>query len=225
MLTANSDIRSFANYGGDFHSDHSFEANPPSYTILRLVRTPETGGDTIFTSQTALYDKLSPSFQTLFEGLKGVHSSEHGYVNSINRGSQPFRGPVRREHPLVRTHPVTRLKSLFYNPSFVIHLQGLKGAEALHTLNFLRESVPSVSLHGDCPLPGQPGSSPDSLPDTFTQQMILLSAGNGSRGVWLSGTIVSWPIAPFRADIIRRRGRGSGRRSTARSRSLTQRIA
>lgn len=109
--------------------------------MLRLVRTPETGGDTIFTSQTALYDKLSPHFQRLFDGLEGVHSSEHGFVNSINRGAQPFRMPVRRNHPLVRTHPVTRVKSLFYNPTFVLHLEGLKGAESIHALNFLREHL------------------------------------------------------------------------------------
>ena len=41
----------------------------------------------------------------------------------------------------VRTHPVTRLKSLFYNPSFLIHLAELKGQEAIHTLNFLREHL------------------------------------------------------------------------------------
>jgi sulfonate dioxygenase len=69
--------------------------------MLRLVRTPETGGDTIFTSQVALFDKLSPHFQKLFEGLKGVHSSEHSYQVSLNRGVEPFRAPVRREHPLV----------------------------------------------------------------------------------------------------------------------------
>ncbi|KAK3632702.1 hypothetical protein LTR56_016172 [Elasticomyces elasticus] len=109
--------------------------------MLRLVRTPEFGGDTMFTSQTALYDKLSPAFQKLVEGIKGVHSSEEGYTSSVNRGVQPFRGPVRREHPLVRTHPVTRVKSLFYNPSFVTALSGIKGQEGIHTLNFLREHL------------------------------------------------------------------------------------
>ncbi|KAF2163930.1 hypothetical protein M409DRAFT_68184 [Zasmidium cellare ATCC 36951] len=136
-----SDIRAYSNYGADYHSDHSFEINPPAYTMLRLVRTPETGGDTIFTSQTALYDKLSPGFQKLFDSLHAVHSSEAGFLNSVNRGVTPFRGPVRREHPLVRTHPVTGVKSLFYNPSFVIHLSELKGQEAIHTLNFLREHL------------------------------------------------------------------------------------
>ena len=36
---------------------------------------------------------------------------------------------------------MTRLKSLFYNPSFVIHLSELKGQEAIHALNFLREHI------------------------------------------------------------------------------------
>ncbi|KAH7090420.1 putative alpha-ketoglutarate-dependent sulfonate dioxygenase [Paraphoma chrysanthemicola] len=144
ILGRDDDIRAFANYGADFHSDHSFEANPPAYTMLRLIRTPETGGDTIWTSQAALYDKLSPAFQDLFDKLQATHTSEHGYVNALNRGTQPFRPPVRRTHPLVRTHPVTKIKSLFYNPAFIVHLEGLKGAEAAHALAFLKEHLHSA---------------------------------------------------------------------------------
>lgn len=68
--------RGYANFGADFHNDHSFEANPPAYTILRMDKTPLTGGDTIFTSQVALFDKLSTTYRELLEGLHGVHSSE-----------------------------------------------------------------------------------------------------------------------------------------------------
>ena len=82
-----SDIRAYANFGGDYHADHSQEANPPAYTMLRLIRTPETGGDTIFTSQTALYDKLSPVFQKLLDGLHGVHSSEVLFFGLVPGGT------------------------------------------------------------------------------------------------------------------------------------------
>lgn len=41
-----------------------------------MVKTPSSGGDTIFTSQTALFDKLSPTFQKTFEGLHAIHSSD-----------------------------------------------------------------------------------------------------------------------------------------------------
>lgn len=44
-------------------------------------------------------------------------------------------------HQQVRTHPVTRLKSLFYNPSYVIHISELKGQEGVHALNFLRDHL------------------------------------------------------------------------------------
>lgn len=36
---------------------------------------------------------------------------------------------------------MTNLKSLFYNPTFVVHIAELKGQEAIHTLNFLREHL------------------------------------------------------------------------------------
>jgi sulfonate dioxygenase len=41
----------------------------------------------------------------------------------------------------VRTHPVTRLKSLNYNPSFVERIEELNGQESNHILHFLREHL------------------------------------------------------------------------------------
>lgn len=41
-----------------------------------MVKTPPSGGDTVFASQTGLFDKLSPTFQKTFEGLHVIHSSD-----------------------------------------------------------------------------------------------------------------------------------------------------
>ncbi|KAL4942997.1 hypothetical protein BDV06DRAFT_235096 [Aspergillus oleicola] len=147
ILGRGGDIRSFEHSSSafaEFHSDHSFEINPPSYTMLRMIKVPEYGGDTVFASQTALFDKLSPTFKKTLQGLHGVHSSEHTYINTIKSGGTTFRPPVRREHPLIRTHPVTKQQSLFYNSAFVINIAELKGAEALHILNFLRDHLHSA---------------------------------------------------------------------------------
>lgn len=135
------DIRVHNHFGAEYHGDHSFEVNPPSYTLLRMVKTPPTGGDTVFTSQTALFDKLSPTFQKTFEGLHAIHSSDRGYLASINGGGKPHRAPISTAHPLVRTHPVTLLKSLNYNPSFIERIEELRGQESNHILAFLREHL------------------------------------------------------------------------------------
>lgn len=76
LLTGYRNVRAHGHFGAEYHGDHSYEVNPPSYTLLRMVKTPPSGGDTTFTSQTALYDTLSPTFQKLVEGLHAIHSSE-----------------------------------------------------------------------------------------------------------------------------------------------------
>lgn len=63
-----------------------------------MVRTPESGGDTIFTSQTALYDKLSPKYQQYLDGLHGVHSSE---VSAQALQHQDRALYMRRKHELL----------------------------------------------------------------------------------------------------------------------------
>ncbi|TVY62839.1 Alpha-ketoglutarate-dependent sulfonate dioxygenase [Lachnellula suecica] len=137
-------IRGHDFFGADYHGDHSHEINPPSYTLLRMIRTPPSGGDTIYTSQTALFDKLSPRFQKMFEGLHATHQSELSYMNAINHGARPHRAPVATAHPLVRTHPVTKLKSLNYNPTFISRINELNAEESNHILLFLREHLHSA---------------------------------------------------------------------------------
>ncbi|KAI9685341.1 MAG: hypothetical protein M1820_010812 [Bogoriella megaspora] len=106
-----------------------------------MIKTPPAGGDTAFASQPALFDRLSPVFQKTFEGLHGIHSSDRPYMASINGGGKPHRAPIATAHPLVRTHPVTLLKSLNYNPTFVERVQELNAQESSHILAFLREHL------------------------------------------------------------------------------------
>lgn len=70
-----------------------------------------------------------------------IDSSKASYAASINGGGHPHRAPIETLHPLVRTHPVTLLKSLNYNPSFVTHIAELKGQENVHILALLREHL------------------------------------------------------------------------------------
>jgi taurine dioxygenase len=48
-------------------------------SILYLHTVPPVGGDTLFASQYAAYDALSPGIKTYLEGLTATHSGEQVY--------------------------------------------------------------------------------------------------------------------------------------------------
>jgi sulfonate dioxygenase len=99
-----------------WHSDVSYEAQPPGTTFLYILDKPETGGDTLFVDAVEAYNRLSPLFQERLHGLTATHSGIEQVNASVARGSIRRREPVVHEHPIVRTHPATGDKALFVNP-------------------------------------------------------------------------------------------------------------
>lgn len=99
-----------------WHSDVSYEAQPPGTTFLYLLDGPTSGGDTLFANLAKAYERLSPEFRKRLHGLKAVHSGFEQAQSAIARQSTVRRDPVQHEHPLVRTHPVTGEKALYINP-------------------------------------------------------------------------------------------------------------
>ena len=59
-----------------WHSDVTYEQQPPGTTFLYLLDGPVSGGDTLFASQTEAYNRLSPEFRKRLHGLKAIHSGE-----------------------------------------------------------------------------------------------------------------------------------------------------
>ncbi|KAH0525617.1 hypothetical protein TsFJ059_007964 [Trichoderma semiorbis] len=92
-----------------YHSDVSYEHQPPGITILTLLSVPPTGGDTAWASQTAAYARLSQPIKTLLEGLRAEHSGFNQAENARRDGKFVRREPVKSEHPIVRVHPVSRV--------------------------------------------------------------------------------------------------------------------
>ncbi|RAL61101.1 hypothetical protein DID88_010441 [Monilinia fructigena] len=104
-----------------WHSDVTYEIQPPSYTSLKVLTGPPRGGggDTLWSSQYAAYDALSAPMQKYLESLTALHTSHLQAEGSIALGRPVRRDPIVTEHPLIRSHPVTGWKSLFFNPGFV----------------------------------------------------------------------------------------------------------
>ena len=126
-----------------WHSDVTYEVQPPSYTTLKVLSGPPRGGggDTLWSSQYAAYDMLSPAMQTYLESLSAVHSADLLAQGTVALGRTVRRAPVTTVHPLIRTNPVTGWKSLFFNPGFVTKILGIPKTESDHIISLLNEIV------------------------------------------------------------------------------------
>ncbi|KAF8961174.1 hypothetical protein BDZ97DRAFT_1829881 [Flammula alnicola] len=125
-----------------WHSDVSYEKQPPGTTFFFILDQPEVGGgDTLFLSQVEAYNRLSPEFQKRLEGLRAVHSAVYQAEFSRKRNGPVRREPVESEHPLVRVHPVTGEKALYVNQGFTRSIVGYKQEESEYLLKFLFDHI------------------------------------------------------------------------------------
>jgi sulfonate dioxygenase len=124
-----------------WHTDVSFELQPPGTTFLYLLDGPVAGGDTLFGNMAVAYRRLSPEFQKRLHGLRAVHSGKEQAEAAKVRGSVYRREPIMTEHPVVRTHPVTGEKALYVNPQFTRRIVGFKKEESDYLLKFLYDHI------------------------------------------------------------------------------------
>ncbi|QIW98659.1 hypothetical protein AMS68_004177 [Peltaster fructicola] len=127
----------FRNPGGAsrWHTDLVHEKHPAGITHLHNDTVPPTGGDTLWASGYAAYEKLSPDFRKIIDGKKAVYRSAHPYLDR----NEPQAGPkyLERTHPLVRVHPATGWKALWVNRAMTDRIVGLDRAESDVILNYL----------------------------------------------------------------------------------------
>ena len=128
----------------------TYELQPPSYTSLKVLTGPPRGGggDTLWASQYAVYDALSVPMQKYLDGLTALHSAMIQAEGSRAAGRPVRRDPIVTEHPLVRVHPVTGWKSVFFNPGFVTEIVGVPKAESNAIISYLNEVIATTQeLH------------------------------------------------------------------------------
>ncbi|POM70546.1 Hypothetical protein PHPALM_12992 [Phytophthora palmivora] len=116
-----------------WHTDVSYERQPPAYTLFKVLTSPDVGGDTLWASGYEAYDRLTPAFKTFVEGLIAVHSGKSQAEHAIQAGRIVRRPVVEFDHPVVRTHPVTKRKALFVNAGFTKRIKNLSAAESADT--------------------------------------------------------------------------------------------
>jgi taurine dioxygenase len=145
IFTIHADENSKHVAGEEWHSDVSCDENPPMGSILYLTEVPPAGGDTLFASMYAAYDRLSDPIKQLIEGLTATHDGEPSYHGRYGH-AVPEGGFPRAEHPVVRTHPVTGRKALFVNVNFTTRINGLSKLESDALLNLLWRHIETPEL-------------------------------------------------------------------------------
>ena len=135
------------NFGGGWHSDMSFLETPAIGSILYALEVPEFGGDTLFASQAAAYDALSPGLKKTLEGLNAIHSASREYsaqgASAQKRSSMTVAeaegAAGEYVHPMVLVHPETGRKALYVNPAFTLKIEGWSTRESKALLDYLFE--------------------------------------------------------------------------------------
>jgi taurine dioxygenase len=122
-----------ATHGGvadEWHTDITFQDSPSMMSILHMVKCPEVGGDTMWTSLSQAYDELSEPMQSLCEGLSALHDAH------------PHNRPQDMAvHPVVRVHPETGAKALYVNEHFTRRIVEMNATESRVILDYLTEWV------------------------------------------------------------------------------------
>lgn len=155
VLTTIVDHPDEPNAADHWHTDVTWIAEPPKIALLAAATVPERGGDTLWASGTAAYDALSPKFRDWLCGMTVQHSVEgflRGLRKKLGDDVEDLVADLRRayppvDHPLVRTHPETGRRALFYSSHFMTHVVGVSDEESRAVLDFVADWMKDARFH------------------------------------------------------------------------------
>lgn len=124
-----------------YHTDVSWDPEPPTWGCLRMIERPPAGGDTMFSNMYAAYDALSPAMQRALEGLTAWHDPGEGKAFRAKSGDAATDAAEQlvpgASHPVVQTHPETGRPFLYVNRGFTRRIEQFTPAESRAMLDLL----------------------------------------------------------------------------------------
>jgi taurine dioxygenase len=129
------------NIGGNWHTDRSYNSQPPMASMLLAREIPPYGGDTLFANMYMAYETLSQELKRSLTGLNAVHGISHNYGFKIHHDTRfinPYRTGLQEVvHPVVIQHPESGRKVLYVNPGFTLRIDGWGAQESKDLLQTL----------------------------------------------------------------------------------------
>lgn len=134
-------------FGAAWHSDWSFQQQPPAATILHAKVVPPAGGDTLFADGYRAFAALPDHEQAYLKTLTALHSARRPYSHEGYRANGSSKRSMTIlpsdaaldviEHPLIRTHPETGRDVLWINAVYTIGIKDMAEVEARALLDRL----------------------------------------------------------------------------------------
>ena len=136
-------------WGETWHTDVSYNPKPTKVIILRSLKIPPVGGDTMFSNMEVAYETLEDKIKDKIKDKKAVHSSLGGAFFTDEYEAMESNGNHKEytnEHPIVRTHPETGKKILFVNWTYTKKIVGLEKKESDEILEKIFEHQARLDL-------------------------------------------------------------------------------
>ena len=136
-------------WGENWHSDVSYNIKPTKAVILKSIKIPPVGGDTVFSNMELAWETLDKNIKEKIKDKKAVHSSLGAafFVNDYK--AMEGNGNIDEyssTHPIVRTHPETKKKILFINWTYTKKIVDMDKKESNEILKKIFEHQAPLDL-------------------------------------------------------------------------------
>ncbi len=116
-----------------WHSDMTYNVQPPKLTMLYALEAPAIGGETAFANQHMAYEELSDGMKQVVDSLQAHHSAQalaRLYGEDEAKASRAL-------HPVVRRHDESESKALYVCQAFTRRFEGWTREESKWLLEYL----------------------------------------------------------------------------------------
>lgn len=126
-----------------WHTDHTYRERPPAATMLYGAEIPSAGGGTSIADMRAAYWALTEAERSHLATLRTVNRLDGERTDAPTEDLAPV------IHPMVRTHPVSRERAVYFHPSKTTLIEGMTPAASQAYLADLVERMiqPEIVYH------------------------------------------------------------------------------
>lgn len=139
-----------------WHTDLSWQREPPIATCLYAVNVPPTGGDTMWASMSAAYETLDGGLRSFIDDLFALHDWEGPELMAGLRARPDMQARYEEmrlryppiEQPVVKLHPETGKKIVYVNTMYTTRIVNVPRNESTSLTTFLSglSAIPELQV-------------------------------------------------------------------------------